>query len=95
MLHLLFQSPVTEAVLARVAAGDDVVFMDCASLSLLQAHLQPPLNRLLSSNGLFVIAEHLQSRGIASEDLPFGVHVTDFAGLVDLTVKHPTIHSWT
>jgi tRNA 2-thiouridine synthesizing protein B len=95
MLHLLFQSPITEAVLVRVAAGDDLVFMDNAVLGLQQIHLQPQLGQMLASNGLYVLAEHLTSRGIAAEALLLGIHITDYAGLVELTVKHPTIHSWT
>lgn len=95
MLHLVFQSPISEALLERVASGDDLVFMESAVLGLLQrGRLSKPLSRLLANNGLFVLTDDLASRGIAAEELVRGICVTDYSGLVALTVKHPVTHSW-
>ncbi len=96
MLHLIFQSPVEAAVLARIDSGDVVVFLENAVLRVLQnGGLSARLTQLLDCNRLCVLSTDIDVRGIAQADLIKGFEVIDYAGLVELTVASPVIQSWT
>jgi len=96
MLHLISQSPIDSALLARLCAGDDVVFLENALLRLLNTgELNSVLSALLNTQQLYVLADHLAVRGISAEELVQGISVIDYAQFVALTVKNPVIHSWT
>jgi len=96
MLHLISQSPIDSALLARLCAGDDVIFLENALLRLLNTgELNGVLSALLHTRQLYVLADHLTVRGISVEELVQGISVIDYAQLVALTVKNPVIHSWT
>jgi tRNA 2-thiouridine synthesizing protein B len=96
MLHLISTSPVENAVLARICAGDDVVFLENALLRLLKTgDLNNTLFELLKTHQLYVLADDLAVRGIATAELIQGINVIDYAQLVALTVKNPVIQSWT
>jgi tRNA 2-thiouridine synthesizing protein B len=96
VLHLVSQSPIDSAVLARFCAGDDMVFLENALLGLLNtAELNGILSALLNTHQLYVLADHLAVRGMSAEALVQGISVIDYAQLVALTVKNPVIHSWT
>jgi tRNA 2-thiouridine synthesizing protein B len=95
MLHLIFQSPIATAILERIAAGDDVVFLENAVLRLLhKGSFSDVLAQLLLQNRLYVLAEDLEVRGIGADELVNGITVIDYAGLVGLTVSNPSILSW-
>jgi tRNA 2-thiouridine synthesizing protein B len=95
MLHLIFQSPIATAILERIAAGDDVVFLENAVLRLLhKGSFSDVLTQLLLQNRLYVLAEDLEVRGIGADELLSGIAVIDYAGLVGLTVSNPSILSW-
>jgi tRNA 2-thiouridine synthesizing protein B len=95
MLHLIFQSPINAAILERIAAGDDVVFLENSVLRLLQkGSLNDTLAQLLKRNRLCVLAEDIEVRGIVAEELVNGIDVIDYAELVSLTVKNPLSLSW-
>ena len=95
MLHLIFQSPIDTAILDRIAAGDDVVFLENAVLRLLKkGSLNDALAQLLKQNRLCVVADELAVRGIVAEALVAGIDVIDYAELVSLTVSNPLILSW-
>lgn len=95
MLHLVFQSPVETAVLERIDAGDDVVFLENAVLRVLQqGNLKDALTELLKASRLYVISDDIAVRGILPDELINGMEVIDYAGLVTLTVKNPVIQSW-
>ena len=95
MLHLIFQSPIATAILERIAAGDDVVFLENAVLRLLhKGSFSDALAQLLLQNRLYVLAEDLEVRGISADELVNGITVIDYAGLVGLTVSNPSILSW-
>jgi tRNA 2-thiouridine synthesizing protein B len=96
MLHLISQSPIDSALLVRLCAGDDVVFLENALLRLLNTgELNGVLSALLNTQQLYVLADHLAVRGISAEELVQGITVVDYAQFVALTVKNPVIHSWT
>jgi tRNA 2-thiouridine synthesizing protein B len=95
MLHLIFQSPIDTAILERIAAGDDVVFLENSVLRVLQkGGLSDALAQLLKRNRLCVLAEDIEVRGIVAEELVNGIDVIDYAELVSLTVSNPLILSW-
>ena len=95
MLHLIFQSPIDAAILERIAAGDEVVFLENSVLRLLQkGSLNDSLAQLLLQSRLCVLAEDLEVRGIAMDELVNGIDVIDYAELVDLTVNNPLIQTW-
>lgn len=96
MLHLVSQSPIDSAVLARLCAGDDVVFLENALLRLLNTgELNGILSALLNTHQLYVLADDLTVRGMSAEELVQGISVIDYAQFVALTVKNSVIHSWT
>jgi tRNA 2-thiouridine synthesizing protein B len=95
MLHLISMSPIESAVLARLCAGDDVVFLENALLRLLKTgDLNNTLFELLKTHQLYVLTDDLAVRGITIEELVQGINVIDYAQLVALTVKNPVIQSW-
>jgi len=95
MLHLIFQSPIDAAILERIATGDEVVFLENSVLRLLQkGSLNDSLAQLLLQSRLCVLAEDLEVRGIAMDELVNGIDVIDYAELVDLTVNNPLIQTW-
>jgi sulfur relay protein TusB/DsrH len=96
MLHLISQSPIVSAVLARVAVDDEIVFLCSAVLRLLQTGADHhSLSQLLKTHQLYVLADDLAVRGITPEELIQGIKIIDYTELVALTVKHPVIQSWT
>lgn len=95
MLHLIFQSPLDKAVLERIAADDDVVFLDSAVLGLLKnSRWAETLAFLAKSSQLFVLADDLKVRGIAEAELAVSLTIVDYAGIVALTVKNTAIQTW-
>lgn len=95
MLHLISESPIESAVLARLGAGDDIVFLENAVLRLLQTGADNhSLTQLLDKHQLYVLADALAVRGITKEELVRGINVINYADLVALTVKNPVIQSW-
>jgi tRNA 2-thiouridine synthesizing protein B len=95
MLHLVFQSPIEIAILERIDSGDDVVFLENSVLRILQkGHLSASLTQLLKQSRLYVLANDIEIRGIAANELVNGIEVIDYPELVSLTVKNPLIQSW-
>jgi tRNA 2-thiouridine synthesizing protein B len=95
MLHLVFQSPIGDAILERIAADDDVIFIENAVLGLLQkGKLSETLVRLLGGTRLFVLSDDIAARGISPNELVSGIEVIDYNEFVSLTVKCRVIQSW-
>ncbi|ASF45170.1 sulfurtransferase complex subunit TusB [Methylovulum psychrotolerans] len=95
MLQLIFQTPPDAAVLARIGAGDDVVFLDGAVLGLLKnSRWVQEISRLTGACQVFALADDLQIRGLAQADLVAGLALVDYAGLVALTIKNTVTQSW-
>lgn len=96
MLHLIFQlSETGAAVLERIDAGDAAVFIGQSALRLLnRGYLADSLAGAAKTRYLCVLGDDLEALGIGCEELVEGVEVIDYAGLVDLTVKHRQSQSW-
>ena len=96
MLHLIFQSPIETAILERIDSGDVVVFLENAVLRILQnSNIRNLLVQKINTSRFCVLSDDIAVRGIAPDELVSGVEVIDYAGLVELTVNHPIIQSWT
>lgn len=96
MLHLLSQLPLQTAVIERIGSGDDVVLMDGAVCAALAGHSGNALLRQLLSQScrIYALQEMLLVHGVEPLLLLSGVESLDYAGLVELTVQNPVIHSW-
>ncbi len=94
MLHLLFASLTDDAVLKRIAQGDDVVFLENASFALLKNSRFAATLEQLTDSQLCVLADDLAARGLMADGLITNIKVIDYDDLVALTVRHPHIHSW-
>lgn len=96
MLHLIFQSPITNAVLQRIDSGDDVFFLENAVFPVIKnSLLSVDLEQMLKNKvHLYVLDNELKTRGINSNELIVGVKVTDYSGLVKLTERNKLINSW-
>ncbi len=96
MLHLLSLSPLQAAVIERIGHGDDVALVDSAVCAALAGHQDNQLLQQLLANAcrVYALQEMLLAHGIESQRLLVGVEPIDYAGLVELTVKNPVIHSW-
>jgi tRNA 2-thiouridine synthesizing protein B len=96
MLHLIFQTPLTVAVVERLGTTDSIVLQGAAVWNALQGHvLNASLSQLLQHNAsLYVLQEDLQVNGIDRSRLLPGVEVISYDGLVDLTVAIQQIQTW-
>lgn len=95
MLHLIFQSPIDTALLGRISPGDEVVCLDNAVLNLLRTgRLHTALHDLLTHSRISVLQTDIALRGIAATELVNGIAVITYSDLVQLTVHHPHIQSW-
>jgi tRNA 2-thiouridine synthesizing protein B len=95
MLHLIFQSPIDNAVLDRMASGDVAVFLENAVLGVMQKSQSATLlSTKLTTNRLYVLSEDMAVRGILPSELVIGLEAIDYAELVKLTVANPLISSW-
>jgi sulfur relay protein TusB/DsrH len=96
MLHLIFQSPVEVATLARMDAGDVAVFFENSIFRLLKTgSLDNLLTEQLKNNRFCVLADDLAVRGITSDELINGLDIIDYAELVSFTVDNALIQTWT
>ena len=96
MLHLIFQSPLQDSLLARINNGDAVVLQGKACWSLLQGHFMAESLQALLTRAcrLYVLRDDLQINGIEESRLLPGVTVIDYSGLVELTVDNAVNKTW-
>jgi sulfur relay protein TusB/DsrH len=93
MLHLISQ--VSTAVLERIGDNDELVFLENALLQLLKTgRYSDSLEKLLKTHQLYALADELAVRGILPDELVIGIQSIDYSTLVELTVKHRIIQSW-
>jgi len=95
MLHLVSQA-LQQAIVERIAAGDDVVLQQVSVWAALNGHADNAklLQLFALPSQVYVLREMLEVNGIETSRLLAGVKVIDYPGLVDLTVKNPVIHTW-
>jgi len=95
MLHLISASPIASAVLERIDSGSSIVFLENAVLGILRSgQLAGRLTGMLADHHLYALSDDLMICGIEAEQIVDDIEVIDYAGLVELTVAHPLIQSW-
>ncbi len=96
MLHLIFQASPEPAVIDRMAVGDAAVFLESGVLSILRLGcLADVLEAKCTEQCFYAVKEDMAIRGILVEEIAESIVVIDYADLVQLTVQHPLIQSWT
>jgi tRNA 2-thiouridine synthesizing protein B len=96
MLHQLALANLSDALIERIGAGDDVLLQYGTLWALINGHVDNAKLLALQSKccQLYVLTEALQVNGIEPERIMTGVELIDYAGWVALTVKNPVIHTW-
>ncbi|AEG00238.1 DsrH/TusB family sulfur relay protein [Methylomonas methanica] len=96
MLHLVAESTLTSALVARTAKADDVVLQAGAVWAAFSGHKDnAKLSGLLDKGcHIYALSDVLAMNGILDQQLLTGVIPIDYAQFVELTVKNPVIHTW-
>ena len=96
MLHLIAEAALSEAVVERIAACDDVVLQGGVVWAAFSGHHgNTRITQLLARDcRLYVLSDMLAKHGIGHQQVLAGVEIIDYSALVDLTVKNPVIHTW-
>jgi tRNA 2-thiouridine synthesizing protein B len=95
MLHLIYQSPLEQATLQRIAESDSLLFMENAILRLLKTAAQATeLTTMTVTHSLFVLASEIQLRGIYADELVKGIDIINYQDFVRLTLRHQLIYTW-
>jgi len=96
ILHLLSRSPFTDtsgASCLRLLGPGDGLLLTGDAVHALQPGSQPfaVLRALPADRALFALAEDLEARSLVAQDF---VHVVDYAGFVELTLRFERVNSW-
>jgi sulfur relay protein TusB/DsrH len=95
MLHLISQTSVDECLLQRIGQADVVVLLDGAVLrTLRRGDRACALTELMTRARCCVLLEHLTLYGIAAHELVSGIDMIDYVALVNLTLAHSPIQTW-
>lgn len=99
MLHILRHSPHQDQRLASclrvLGAEQSLLLIEDAVYALLPgSRLATSLKLLPGSVGLYAMGDDLHARGLALDDLPARVQLTDHAGMVQLCCEHERVISW-
>ncbi|MBS4051548.1 MAG: hypothetical protein KGZ69_10130 [Methylomonas sp.] len=96
MLHLIAESTLSQALVERIAGGDDVVLQAGTVWAAFAGHRDnAKLSGLLAKGcHVYALSDVLAMNGIGHRQLLAGVVPIDYAQFVGLTVKNPVIHTW-
>lgn len=96
MLHLIAEAGLSQAVVDRIAAGDDVILQAGAVWAAFMGHQDNPRLVELIQRGcaVYALQDVVSMSGIADRQLIEGVKVIDYSAFVELTVKNSVIHTW-
>lgn len=90
-----FEKRTLEQCLKRIGEGDSVLLIEDATISAVSGTAYANLLLEASKQSrLYVLQPDLQARGFAEKPLLDPVEAVDYAGFVDLVVKHERVHSW-
>ena len=90
-----FEKRTLEQCLKRIGEGDSVLLIEDATISAVSGTAYANLLLEASKQSrLYVLQPDLQARGFAEKSLLDPVEAVDYAGFVDLVVKHERVHSW-
>jgi len=90
-----FEKRSLEQCLKRIGEGDSVLLIEDATLCAIDStSFQEQLNAAAKKSALYVLQPDLEARGFANAKLLEPVESIDYAGFVELAVKHDRVHSW-
>lgn len=96
MLHLVSDASLTQAVVERVAVGDDVLLFAGSVWAVYVGHRDNAkvLQMLEQQCSVCVLYDVLTANGMEIDRLLPGIKVIDYSAFVNLTVDNPVIHTW-
>ncbi|MEY4767804.1 MAG: sulfurtransferase complex subunit TusB [Pseudomonadota bacterium] len=94
MLHLIFQSPISAATLARIDSRDAIIFFENAIFSLVKQTETQQMISTFEFQHLFVLITEIQRRGLSPDQLIEGIQCIDYITWVNLTIEHRLIQTW-
>ncbi len=96
MLHLIFQSPIDDALLQRIESLDSVIFFENAIFQINKnGILSIQFKQMLENRtSLYVLDVELETRGLNITELVSGVKVINYSGFVELTEQNKVIKTW-
>lgn len=90
-----FEKRTLEQCLKRIGEGDSVLLIEDAVICAVSGTaVQDQLAASAEQSKLYVLVPDLEARGFADANLLESVERIDYAGFVDLVVKHDRVHSW-
>jgi tRNA 2-thiouridine synthesizing protein B len=98
-LHTVNKSPFERtslvSCLGHCLPGDAVLLIEDGVVGARKgASSSAPVAAALGACKIYALAGDLAARGIRKEDLVAGVEAVDYAGFVDLAVRHARTQSW-
>lgn len=98
MLHIInkspFQTSTLDSCLALAQAGHALLLIeDGVYAATAGSAADAPLRQACATLKVYALQPDMDARGVTAR-LIDGVTLVDYAGFVDLTVEHPTSHSW-
>ena len=98
MLHIVNKSPMEKASLQTcldtAASGGAVLLIEDAVYAATRGNAaETSLRKAMSKLEIYALGPDLEARGMAGA-LAEGVKLVDYAGFVELVVKHDTCQSW-
>ncbi len=95
MLHLISRATVDDVFLTRIAPDDAIVLMDDAVFRAVKSsQAAQVLQQLPSSVSCYALTDQLACRGLLAEELIASLQIIDYPALVELTVAHTPIYTW-
>ncbi len=99
MLHTVNKSPferdALETCLRLAAKGSSVLFIEDGVYGAMKGtSFSTTLSNAMKDKTFYVLGPDLKARGVDASRLIDGIKVVDYAGFVDLTVKHEKVSAW-
>lgn len=96
MLHLVSTIDALDTLSGRISPGDDIVLQGSSVSATRSGHRKnPSLASFIDDQcGVHAMSDTLKAFGIAPSQMIARISRIDYDDLVDLTVKHPVIHTW-
>ena len=95
MLHIISNTPIASAILERTSTGDSIILIENAVIeAVLTAAEDQVWKTVLQSQKVFVLADDLAVRGLATDRIVSGIEMVDYQGFVQLTCDNEVVYSW-
>ena len=99
MLHTInkspFQTRTFESCLAHCCEGSSILLIEDGIYGAVGGTpIQKKMNDAMKKVAIYVLGPDLEARGMSADKVMSGIKVVDYAGFVDLAVKHNSVQSW-